>query len=332
MQMRRRFIAGLMSALLPLAAWLPQASANEAAGAEWPNRLVKLVVPFPAGSVSDRVARILAQGLEKSFGQTVVVENRPGAGATIGSDYVARAEPDGNTLLLGANASHAVNVSLMKLGYDPIKSFEPISLIAAVPSVLAVNPKLGVNTLEQLIAQVKANPGKLSYTSAGVGTTGHLGMEMLASMTGMNMIHVPARGPGRALQDVMAGHVDMLIESVGLTGPIVKDGRLTGIAVTSQERTPALPEIPTLDEAGAKGYQLTLWFALFAPAGTPQEIITKVHEATVQAFEDPAIREPLERDGIRVITSTPAELTTFQKSEIDKFAKLIKEINLQLTE
>ncbi len=318
----------LAMAAVPLMCLVPQAHANEAAN--WPERPLKLVVPFPAGSVTDRIGRVLAQRLEASFKQPVVVENRPGAGATIGSDYAAKAKPDGYTLLLGANASHAVNVAFMKLNYDPVKSFEPISLVAAVPSVLSVRPSLAPQSVAELIAQAKAKPGGFTYTSAGVGTTGHIGMEMLASMAGIQLVHVPAKGPGQAVQDVMAGHVDMLIESIALSAPVVKDGRLRALAVTSQTRSPALPDVPTLNEAGVNGYELLLWFALFAPAGTPQEIVNKVHAETVRTFADPAVRDPLVRDGVTVVAGTPQQLTQFQLSEMNKFGKLIKDLKLEL--
>lgn len=318
----------LAVAVLSLIAAAPQARANEPSN--WPDRLIKLVVPFPAGSVTDRIGRVLAQRLETNLKQPVVVENRPGAGATLGSDYVAKSRPDGYTVLLGANASHAVNVAFMKLPYDPVSSFEPISLVAAVPSVLMVNPGVAARNVNELLALAKASPGKLTYTSAGIGTTGHLGMEMLASMAGVQLLHVPAKGPAQALQDVMAGHVDMLIESIALSAPVVKDGRLRGLAITAQRRSPALPELPTLSEAGLPGYELLLWFALYAPAGTPQNIVARLHAETARIFADPAVRDPLVRDGVTVIAGTPGELADFQRSEIDKFGTLIRKLNLDL--
>ncbi|VCU68640.1 Tripartite tricarboxylate transporter family receptor [Pigmentiphaga humi] len=318
----------LATAAFPVAVLAAPAHANEAAG--WPDRMIKLVVPFPAGSVTDRIGRVLAQHLEASLKQSVVVENRPGAGATIGSDHVAKAKPDGYTILLGANASHAVNVAFMKLPYDPVASFEPISLVAAVPSVLMVNPSLPVKTVADLLALSRSRQDKITYTSAGVGTTGHLGMEMLASTTGTAFLHVPAKGPAQALQDVMGGHVDMLIESIALSAPVVKDGRLRGLAVTSQQRSPALPEMPTMVEAGVPGYELLLWFALYAPAGTPQAIVERLHKETARIFADPAVRDPLVRDGVTVVAGTPKELADFQRSEIDKFGALIRTLKLDL--
>jgi tripartite-type tricarboxylate transporter receptor subunit TctC len=318
----------LLLGALPLLSCV--AHAQDAGTAAWPERPIKLVIPFPAGSVTDRIGRVLGQHLQDALKQPVVVENRPGAGATIGSDYVAKAKPDGYTILLGANASHAVNVAFMKLPYDPVKSFEPISLVAAVPSVLAVGNAIPARTLGELLAQAKAKPGAFTYTSAGIGTTGHIGMEMLASMTGMQLVHVPAKGPGQAVQDVMGGHVDMLIESIALTAPLVKGGKLRALATTAQTRSPALPQVPTVAEAGVPGYELLLWFALYAPAGTPQAIVEKLHAETVRTFADPAVRQPLVNDGITVVAGTPKQLADFQKSEIEKFGTLIRKLDLKL--
>ncbi|MGV3571897.1 MAG: tripartite tricarboxylate transporter substrate binding protein [Ramlibacter sp.] len=318
----------LVLAALPALALQAQAQSADAAG--WPDRPIKLVVPFPPGSVTDGIGRVLGQRLEAALKQPVVVENRPGAGATIGSDYVAKAKPDGYTILLGANASHAVNVAFMKLPYDPVKSFEAISLVAAVPSVLAVKNSVPAKTLGELVAQAKARPGGFTYTSAGIGTTGHIGMEMLSSMAGMQLLHVPSKGPGQALQDVMAGHVDMLIESIALTAPLVKSDKLRALAVTSQSRSVALPQVPTVAEAGVAGYELLLWFALYAPAGTPQAIVNKLHAETVRTFADPAVRQPLVNDGVSVVAGTPKELAEFQKAEIEKFGALIRKLDLKL--
>jgi tripartite-type tricarboxylate transporter receptor subunit TctC len=323
----RRLRRLLLLAALPVAAGLVHA--QDAGLANWPDRPIKLVVPFPPGSVTDRIGRVLGQHLQDALKQPVVVENRPGAGATIGSDYVAKAKPDGYTILLGANASHAVNVAFMKLPYDPVRSFEPISLVAAVPSVLAVKNAMPAKTLGELLAQARGKPGGFTYTSAGIGTTGHIGMEMLASMTGVQFVHVPAKGPSQAVQDVMAGHVDMLIESIALTAPLVKGDKLRALATTAQARSPALPQVPTVAEAGVPGYELLLWFALYAPAGTPQAIVNKLHAETVRTFADPAVRQPLVNDGITVVAGTPRQLADFQKSEMDKFGTLIRKLDLK---
>ncbi|MDX3908052.1 MAG: tripartite tricarboxylate transporter substrate binding protein [Pigmentiphaga sp.] len=329
--MNSSFLAAgrLLAVAVALVMFVPAAArASEAAG--WPNRLIKLVVPFPAGSMTDRIGRVIAQQLGASFGQSVVVENRPGAGATIGTDYVAKADPDGYTFLLGANAPLAVNVAFMKLPYDPVKSFEPVSLVATVPNVLLVGPKVQATTLRDLLALARANPGKLTYTSAGIGTVGHLGMEMLGSMADAQFLHIPAKGPVQALQDVAGGHVDILVDSIALSAPLIRDGRLRGLALTGTERSPAMPDLPTVSEAGVPRYELLLWFALFAPAGTPQPIVDKVHAATARAFADPAVRDPFTRDGVNIVAGTPQELAAFQRSEIDKFRKLISTLNLNL--
>ena len=321
---RRDFSLAAAAALLPAAAL--EAHATEAS---YPDRPLKFVVPFPPGGLTDRIARSLAQDMGESMGQPLVVDNRPGAGATIGSDFVARAKPDGYTILLGAHASHAINLSLMKLPYDPVRSFEPVSLLATVPNMLLVRPTFPGSSLRELIAEAKKHPGKLTYTSAGVGTSGHIAGSMLASMAGIELLHVPARGPAQAVQDALGGHVDILFDSTALSMPLVKTGKLKALAVTSPERSPALPELPTMSEAGLPGYEVLLWFGLYAPAGTPKAIVQRLHAETVKAFADPKVRDPLVRDGVDVVASTPLHLAQFQSSEITKYAKLIKALGLE---
>jgi tripartite-type tricarboxylate transporter receptor subunit TctC len=321
--MKRRSAAlGLM--LAPLA---PAAFAN---ASTWPDRPIKFVVPFPPGGVTDRIARSLGQKLHDALGQPVVVENKPGAGATIGSEFVSRANPDGYTARLGAHASHAINASLMKLPYDPVKSFAPVSLLVTVPNMLLLHPKNPANSLKELIAQAKANPGKLTYTSAGIGTSGHIAGAMLAKMAGVDLLHVPARGPTFAVQDTLAGHVDILFDSTLLSMPLVETGKLKALAVTSKERSPALPKLPTMGEAGLPGYEVLLWFALFAPAGTPQAIVDKLQAEVAKAFQDPRMRDPLVEDGVDVIASTPRQLAQFQQAELAKYARLVKELGLKV--
>jgi tripartite-type tricarboxylate transporter receptor subunit TctC len=300
-----------------------------AEGGAWPDRPIKFVVPFPPGGVTDRIARALSIKLNESMGQPVVVDNKPGAGATIGSDFVARAAPDGYTVLLGAHASHGINVSLMKLPYDAVKSFEPISLLVTVPNMLLLKPTNPANSLQELIAQAKANPGKLTYTSAGIGTSGHIAGAMLASMAGIELLHVPAKGPAQAVQDTLAGHVDILFDSTLLSMPLVKAGKLKALAVTSGERSTAVPNLPTMAEAGLPGYEVLLWFALYAPAGTPKPIVQKLQAEVAKALSDPKIRDPLVQDGVEVIASTPQQLAQFQRGEIAKYARVVKELGLK---
>ena len=323
--MKRRHAVQALSLSMLAPASLLNAHAEEA----YPDKPIKFVVPFPPGGVTDRIARSMGQKMGDSMGEPVVVDNRPGAGATIGTEFVARAKPDGHTLLLGAHASHAINVSLMKLQYDAVADFEPISLLVTLPNMLLLKPSNPAKSLRELIAQAKANPGKLTYTSAGIGTSGHIAGAMLASMAGVELLHVPARGPAQAVQDTLAGHVDILFDSTLISMPLVKTGKLNALAVTSAKRSPALPNLPTMSEAGLPGFEVLLWFGLFAPAGTPQPIVQKLHDEAVKAFSDPKVRDPLVRDGVNVITSTPLQLAKFQKAEIDKYAKLIKELGLK---
>lgn len=308
-----------------LAALLPAAHATQAG---YPNKPIKFVVPFPPGGLTDRIARSLAEKMQESMGQPVVVENKAGAGATIGSGFVARAQPDGYTILLGSHASHAINASLMKLHYDPAKDFEPISLLTKVPNMLLVHPSNPAKSVGDLIAQAKANPGKLTYTSAGIGTSGHIAGEMLASMAGVKLLHVPAKGPAQAVQDALGGHVDILFDSTALSLPLVNTGKLKALAVTSLERSPAAPNLPTMSEAGVKGYEVLLWFGLYAPAGTPAPIVQRLHQETVKAFADTKLRESLVKDGVTVVASTPEQLRKLQQDETAKYARLIKALGL----
>jgi tripartite-type tricarboxylate transporter receptor subunit TctC len=322
--MKRRIAVAtlLLSALLP--------AANAAEGV-YPDKPIKFVVPFPPGGLTDRIARSLAERMQESMGQPVVVENKAGAGATVGSAAVAQSKPDGYTILLGSHASHAINASLMKLPYDPAKSFEPISLLATVPNMLLLKPSNPANTVAELIAQAKANPGKLTYASAGIGTSGHIAGEMLSSMAHVQLLHVPAKGPAQAVQDVLGGHIDILFDSTAQSLPMVKSGKLKALAVTSSTRSPAVPDLPTMSEAGVKGYEVLLWFGLYAPAGTPPEIVQKLHAETVKAFSDPKVRESLVHDGVTVVASTPQELRAFQQAETAKYGKLIKALGISAT-
>jgi tripartite-type tricarboxylate transporter receptor subunit TctC len=303
--------------------------AAQAQEAPYPDKPIRFVVPFPPGGITDRIARSLAQKMQESMGQPVVVENKPGAGATIGSDFVARAKADGYTILLGAHASHAINASLMKLPYDPVKSFEPVSLLATVPNMLLVKPSNGAKSLRDLIAQANDNPGKLTYTSAGVGTSGHIAGALLASMAGVQLLHVPARGPAQAVQDTLGGHVDILFDSTAQSLPLVKAGKLKALAVTSRERSPAVPALPTMSEAGLPGYEVLLWFGLYAPAGTPAAIVQRLHAETAKAFADPKVRDPLVHDGVQVVAGSPEQLAQFQRAEIAKYARLVKDLGLK---
>jgi len=218
----------------------------------------------------------------------------------------------------------------MKLPYDPNTSFEPVSLLATVPNMLLVRPDFPARSLRELLDEAKKNPGKLTYTSAGIGTSGHLAGAMLAKMGGVDLLHVPARGPAQAVQDALAGHVDILFDSTALSMPLVKGGKLKALAVTSTERSPAIPQLPTMAEAGLPGYEVLLWFALYAPAGTPAPIVQRLHAETVKAFADPKVRDPLVQDGVDVVTGTPEQLARFQRAEIAKYAKLVKELGLKV--
>lgn len=294
----------------------------------YPSKPIRFVVPFPPGGITDRLARMLGQRMQESMGQPVIVENRAGAGATVGSDFVAKAKPDGYTILLGAHASHAINVSLMKLPYDAVKDFAPISLLGTVPNLLLVRPSTPVDNVKELIALAKAKPGTLTYTSAGVGTSGHMAGELLESMAGIDLVHVPNKGAAQALNDAVGGHVDIVFDSVALSMPLVRAGKLKALAVTSLERSAAAPNIPTMAEAGVPGYEIILWFAVFAPAGTPAAIVQKLHAEVVRAFDNPQMRASFAEEGLTVVASSPDKLAEFQRTEIVKWSKLIKTLGL----
>lgn len=304
------------------------AGAPAQAAETYPDKPIRFVVPFPPGGLTDRIARTLGEKLQASMGQPVVIENKPGAGATIGSDAVAKARPDGYTIGLGAHASHAINVSLMKLPYDAVKDFAPVSLLATVPNMLLLRPDSPANSVADLVRLAKAKPGSFTYTSAGVGTSGHIAGALLASMAGVELLHVPAKGPAQAVQDALGGHVDILFDSTALSLPLVRSGKLKALAVTSLERSPAAPQLPTMSEAGVPGYEVLLWFGLYAPAGTPPEIVKRLHAETAKAFADPKLRESFVQDGVNVIAGPPEKLAEFQQAEIAKYARLVRELKL----
>jgi len=298
--------------------------------ADYPSEPIKLIVPFSPGGSVDTVARILGQELTKELGQSIVVENRAGAGGNIGFETVAKAKPDGYTLLL-ASSPLAVNISLYKsLGYDPKTSFAPISLIALQPNVLVVNPDLPVKTVAELIAYAKANPGKLNFGSSGLGASQHLTGELFKRRTGVNMVHVPYRGGGPAMTDLVAGRIQLMFETIPSATPYITSGQLRPLAVTVETRSPQLPDVPTMAEAGVKDFVSRGWLGLAAPAGTPQPIIDKLNLAVAKALAVPAISKRLTELGLVVEGSSPAAFSSFLDAEITSFRTLITEANITL--
>jgi tripartite-type tricarboxylate transporter receptor subunit TctC len=291
----------------------------------YPVRPVRIIVPFSPGGAVDGPMRVIAQELGKRLGQQVVVENKPGAGATIGTDAVAKSPPDGYTLLL-ASQTNAISATLYpKLPFDPIEDFAPISLIGREPGVLVVKPALPVQTLQEFIAYVKARPGQIDYASSGNGSGQHLFMAKLASMTGMQLTHVPYKGSGQATTDLLGGQIPVAIPgTAGMVGHI-KAGKLRALAVTGAKRSPQLPDVPTVMESGVPGYEAYVWMGLLAPKGTPAPIIDKIYHDLLQALATNEVKNYMATAGIEIIGSTPAEFGAFFRAERDQWGKIVRE-------
>ena len=302
------------------------------AQAAWPDKPVKIVVPFAAGGTTDILARAIAPELSKALGQQFIVDNRAGAGGTVGADIVAKSAPDGYTLLMGTVGTHGINRALYpRLPYDPIKDFAPITLVAGVPNVMEMNAdkarQLGIRNVQDFIKYAKANPGKLNMASSGNGTSIHLAGELFKHMTGVFMLHVPYRGSGPALLDLVAGNMDVMFDNLPSSMQQIKAGKLLPLAVTSGKRSPALPDLPTIEEAGGpalKGYEASSWFGLLAPAGTPAAIVERLQQETAKALASPAVREKLLAQGAVPGGITPAEFAKMIEAEHAKWAKVVK--------
>ncbi len=294
--------------------------------AQFPSRPIRIVVPFPPGGVTDRLARMVAQKMQEGWGQPVVVENRPGASGMIAAEAVAKSAPDGYTLMMGHIGTHAINVSLFsKLPYDPVKDFAPVSLLVSVPNVLLVHPSVPANSVQELVALAKARPGTLNFASPGSGTSGHMSAELFKSLAGIDIVHVPYKGPGPALQDLVAGQVNMLFDTVASSMPQVRGGKLKGLAVTTRERSAIAPDVPTMAEAGVAGYEIAPWFAAYAPAGTPPAVVDKLQAEMARILSLPEVRTAfIDQQGMTLIASSPAELGAHTQREIAKWAEVVK--------
>jgi tripartite-type tricarboxylate transporter receptor subunit TctC len=294
----------------------------------YPSRPIRMIVAYPPGGGTDQVGRVMAEQLTVTLGQNVVVDNRGGATGNIGTELAARAVPDGYTLLMGNVAPNAVNVSLFKkLGFDPVKDFAPVSLVAITPNILVAHPSIPVKTIKELIAYAKAKPGTLNFPSAGVGSSSHLAGELLKSLAGISMVHVPFKGGGPALIAVIAGEVQVMFATMPAAMPHVKSWKVKPVAVTTAKRSQAMPELPTIAESGVKGYDASTWYGLLAPARTPQAIVTRLHGDTVKILAGPT-RQRLEAQGFEPDGGTPAEFAAYIKSEIIKWAKVIKDAGI----
>jgi tripartite-type tricarboxylate transporter receptor subunit TctC len=297
---------------------------GSAAAQAYPNKPLRMVVPFPPGAGTDMLARTIASKLADSMGQPVVVENKPGGGATIGTDVVAKSAPDGYTLLL-STTSHAINPSVYaKLPYDTLRDFVTVTEVATVPTVLVVHPSVPANNIKELVAYAKANPGKLNMGSASSGTVFHLAGEYLKSMAGIDMLHVPFKGGGPAMTALLGGQVNVLFETTLTVTPQIKAGKLRALAVGSARRAPGMPEVPTVAESGFPGFSAENWYGVYAPAGTPRDIVMKLNAEIIKALNLPDVKERFASQGADLIGNTPEQHAAFLKTEMDKWEKIAK--------
>ena len=316
-----RFAAAALAFMVLVPALVPASAGAQA----YPNKPIRLMVPFPPGGSTDIVARIVAQKLGAQLGQSLVIENRGGAGGTLGTAVVAKAAPDGYSLVVGTTSTHVVAPSVyQKLDYDPVRDFAPISLVAVTPYLLVVNPAVKASTVKDLVGLMKASPGKMNYASAGVGSTTHLAMEMLKSASSTYALHIPYNGNGPAGTAVIAGQVEILFGSLPALLPHARSGRVRPIAVGTPKRSPSLPEVPTVAESGYPGFDASLWLAFMAPAGTPPALIDRLQKEIVTAVNAKETSEALDKAGAEPLTSTPAELAAMIKDGVAKYAKVVK--------
>ncbi len=291
----------------------------------WPSRPIRMVIPLSPGGFADVPGRILASRLSAALGRQVYVENRPGAGGTIGADFVVKSAPDGYTLLF-TGTPHVISPWVYKkLPYDPLKDFEPVALIASGPYVLVVNPQLAVNSVRELIAAAKAQPRQIDYASSGNGSAQHLVSALFASMAGIELNHVPYKGSGPAMQDLISGQVKVSFAGIPNVLPQIKAGRLRALAVSTPNRSPDLPDVPTVAEAGVPGYEATLWLNLAAPLGTPQPIVQRLHGETVKALQDPDLQQSFRSAGVEASPLGPQELAVFMRAEYEKWGRVVRD-------
>jgi len=322
---RRTLIAASLSALALSAIVLPAQAEDK-----WPSKPITYVVPFPAGGTTDILARLIGQKLGPALGTNVIIDNRPGAGGNIGSELVARAAPDGYTIMGGTISSHSINASLYKLSYDPLKSFAPITLIGTNANVLVVNPASPFKSVKELIAAAKAKPASLSFASAGNGTSQHLSAELFKTMTGIDMVHIPYKGSAPAIQDVIGGQVPLMFDTTVVAGPFIQSGKVRPLAVTSAKRVASMPDVPTMAEAGVPGYEVVSWQAMFAPAGTPPAIVQRLQTEVAAILKQPDVQERLAKLGVEPSGMAPQQLAEFQAAEIAKWAKVVKAANVKV--
>jgi tripartite-type tricarboxylate transporter receptor subunit TctC len=315
--MKRRSFLLLAAALCAL----PMAAIAQG----YPSRPIRFVVPYPPGGPLDIVARLLGQKVSESVKQPVIVENKPGAGGNIGADLVAKAPADGYTILMGAVATHAINPTLYsQIPYDPVRDFSPITQLASTPNVLVVNPSLPVSSVADLVAYAKAHPGKLNFGSGSTGSAGHLAGELFKSLAGVQMAHIPYKGAAPAMQDLIGGQIHLMFDNMASSLTQVRAGRVKALAVTTAKRSPLAPELPTVAESGLAGFDISTWFGVFAPAGTPREAIARLHAEFTRALTAPDVREKMINLGAEPVGNTPAEFARYIRAEAEKYARVIQ--------
>jgi len=299
--------------------------------AAFPTKPIRIVVAYTPAGTTDILARVVGQRMSEAWGQPVIVDNRPGANGNIGTEVAARAVPDGHSLVMATAGTHGINVSLYrKLAWHPVKDFAPVSLVAMVPNIMVVNNALPVKSVKEFIAYARANPGKLSYGSPGLGSTAHMSMELFKSMTGSNVVHVPYKGSAGVLNDVMGGQIAVTIDNMPPYVPQVRAGKIRALAVSTAKRSSAMPDLPSIAEAGVPGYDAGAWFGLLAPAGTPRAVVDKLSAETARILKLPEVSKRISELGAEPVGGTPEQFAAFIKSEIDKWAKVIKDANVEL--
>jgi len=321
-----------MKLLMPVA-WLAASllSLPLNAATAFPTKPIRIIVAYTPAGTTDILARALAQKMSEAWGQPVIVDNRPGANGNIGTEVAARAVPDGHSLVMATAGTHGINVSLYrKLGWHPVKDFAPVSLTAMVPNIMVVNNSLPVKNVKEFVAHVKANPGKLSYGSPGNGSTAHLSMELFKSMTGANLVHIPYKGSAGVLTDVMGGQIAVTIDNMPPYVPQVRAGKIRALAVSTAKRSSAMPDVPTIAEAGVTGYEAGAWFGLLAPAGTPKAVVAQLSAESARILKLPDVSKRISELGAEPVGSTPEEFGALIQSEIAKWAKVIKDANVEL--
>ena len=324
---RESSVAHILRALLVCALLL---TTGPVAAQTYPSKPIRWVVPFPTSGATDILTRTIAQKLSEVLGQAVIIDNKPGAGGALGSDLVAKAAPDGYTLLMATTSTHSIGPALQKLPYDAQRDFAAISVVADATNVLIVSPQLGVNTVRELIALAKSKPGQLNYSSSGAGSIVHLSGERFKSMTGTDIMHIPYKGTALAIPDIINGQIGLMFDSIVSVMPHIRSGKVKALAISSQKRSSLLPELPTMIEAGVPGYVSDTYFGVFAPAGTPQEIIARLNTELVKIVHAADTKERLLKLGAEPVGSTPEQLATLVRTENTKWAKVIKDAGVKL--